>query len=225
MKRLAISCLVLAGIALPAAAQQQRFELTPTVGYRWGGGIVIDEDALKHGRFDVDMTGEASLGLKFGFFVSRNFELELMAAFQQAELKDDQGLFGEDPGWVYPPGATGQLDVDVFTWQVGLLWHLLPGDTRPYLLVAAGQSRIDPRFPLPDDTVLSLGLGGGVKTRLSDRLGLRFELRYIRNDTSPSVLTVQQLEHRDCTGSCTYTWRYDDTLDQFELSLGLIVRF
>ncbi len=225
MRRPGILILVLCSVAVTAAGQDHRFELTPTVGYRWGGNIVIDEDALRHGSFDVDLTGEAALGLRFGVFVSRSLELELMTSHVQSELKDDQGLFGEDPGWVYPPGATGQLDVNLFTWQVGLLWHLGSGTTRPYLLVAAGQTKVSPKTPLPDDTVLSLGLGGGVKTRLNDSLGLQFELRYMRNDTSPSVLTVEQLEHRDCTGTCTYTWRYDDTLSQMELSIGLVIAF
>ena len=225
MRRLAAVLFVLFGCVAAAGAQDHRFELTPTVGYRWGGSIVIDEDALEHRRFDVDLTGEAALGLRFGVLVSRSLEIELMTSYEQAELKDDQGLFGEEPGWVYPPNATGQVDVNLFTWQVGLVWHLMQGNTRPYLVVAAGQTKISPRFPLPDDTVLSLGLGGGVKTRLNDTLGLQFELRYIRNDTSPSVLTVEQLDHQDCTGSCTYTWRYDDGLDQFELGLGLVIRF
>ena len=47
--------IVLVVVLFPALsmAQHSRFELTPTVGYRWGGGIDVYERALEFDNYDA----------------------------------------------------------------------------------------------------------------------------------------------------------------------------
>jgi len=212
-------------VSVMASAQEGRFELTPTVGYRWGGSVVVEENAFKPGVYDVDLATNGELGFRLGFLMTPALELELMFSWQDTELKDNKGLFGEDPAGFIPAEAAGVLDTDVTTWQLGLVWHLMDGPTRPYVLIAAGQSKIDSKTPLPDETALTYGLGVGVKMELSSRLGFLLEARFNRTDTDEGNSALLEWEHRDCTGTCSYVYRYDDSLSQGSLVAGLIISF
>jgi opacity protein-like surface antigen len=218
---------VLVTLVLPAmaAAQEHRWELTPTVGTRWGGSIVLEEEAYKPGTYEVNFSNGGEFGLRLGYNLNPSFEIEAMISHQVTELRDNQGLFGEEPGGFYPQDVTGPLDTDVTSWQVGLLWHFMEGSTRPYLVVAAGQTRIDSDTPLPSDTAFSYGLGAGVKFDMSERLGLLIEARYIRTETDPDVSAAIEWESRDCVGVCRYDYRYDDSMSQTSLAVGLIIGF
>jgi opacity protein-like surface antigen len=219
--------IVLVALAVPmvASAQEHRWELTPTVGTRWGGSVVLEEDAYKPGSYDVNFSNGGEFGLRLGYHLTPAFQLEVMVSHQTTEFRDNQGLFGEEPGGFLPQDVTGALDLEVTTWQVGLLWHLMEGSTRPYLVVAAGQSAIDSETPLPSDTALTFGLGAGVKFDLSDRLGLLLEARYNRSETDPDASATIQWEHRDCVGLCSYEYRYDDSMSQTSLVAGLVIGF
>ncbi len=214
---------------LPAEtfAQDHRWELTPTLGYRWGGTITVDADAYEPAPrlVEINLETGGEFGLRLGVLLSRSFELELMYSFQSAELKDKDGLFGEEPGGTTPEGVTGTLDTDVATWQLGLTWHILTGSTRPFLTLAAGESSITSDTPLPDETALTYGLGAGVKIAMSSRLGMLFEVRYNRSDTDADNTRLVEWEHRDCEGTCRYLYGYGADFDQVSLVAGLIIMF
>ncbi len=223
MRRLIFFVLLIFPVAV--SAQEHRFELTPTIGYRFGGSMILEENAFEPGVYEVDFATNGELGLRLGYLMTPALELELMFSRQYTEFKDNQGLFGEDPGGFIPVEATNYLDVDVTTWQLGLVWHLLQGPTRPYLLVAVGQSNIHSVTILPDETALVYGLGAGVKLEFNARLGLLLEARFNWGDTDPNNSAVLEWEHRDCVGTCSYTYRYDDAFDQASLVAGLIIKF
>lgn len=223
MRRVILFVLVFAPAV--ALAQDHRWELTPTVGYRWGGTILLDENAYQPGLYEVPFANNGEFGLRFGWLMSRSLELELMYSKQLTEFKDNKGLFGEVPGGFIPEEAMGPLDSDVATWQVGLVWHILTGSTRPFLVFGVGQSTITSVTPLPDETALTLGLGAGVKIDLSGTLGLLFELRYMRSDTDEGNTALLEWEHRDCVGTCQYIYGYDSSFSQTSLAAGLIIAF
>lgn len=208
-------------------AQDHRLELTPTVGYRWGGTVIIDADAyLPEPRlFEVELATGGEVGLRLAFLVSRSLGLELMYSYRFSELRDKNGLFGEEPGGTTPIGAAEPLSTDVATWQLGLVWHVFTGPTRPYFVLAAGQSSITSDTPLPDETALTYGLGAGVKLDMSSRLGMLFELRYNRSNTDADNTRVVEWEHRDCEGTCRYIYGYDSSFEQLSLVAGLVVKF
>ncbi len=223
MRRLMFFLVFIAPVA--ALAQEHRFELTPTVGYRWGGSVVLEENAFQPGVYDVDLATNGELGLRLGYLLTPALGLELMFSWQDTELKDNHGFFGEEPGGTVPAEATGVLDTDVMTWQLGLVWHFMDGPTRPFVLIAAGQSMIDSKTPLPDETAFTYGLGAGVKIELSSRLGLLFEARFNRGETDEDNSALVEWEHRDCVGTCSYTYRYDTSFSQGSLVAGLIIAF
>lgn len=208
-----------------AFAQDHRWELTPTVGFRWGGTVLVDVNTHKTGLFRVDLANGSDFGLRLGFLMTKSLGLELMYSKEFTEFRDNQGLFGEEPGGTTPPGATNTLNTNVSNWQLGLTWHLLKGKTRPYLVFAGGQTTISSDSPLPKETALTFALGGGVKIEMSEHLGLLFELRYSRSDTDPNNTVLVEWEHRDCPETCQYTYGYDDTFSQTSLAAGLIIGF
>ena len=71
---------------------EDHFELTPFVGYRWGGTIFADQTFIL--TDDVDVQSSASLGVNFGIPLGETgMKLELMANRQSSELETDDGLF------------------------------------------------------------------------------------------------------------------------------------
>jgi hypothetical protein len=225
MRRVFLFVLVL--VPTMAAAQDHRWELTPTVGFRWGGTILIDAETnvISTGLHRVDLANGGEYGLRLGFLLSESLGLELMYSKELTEFKDKQGLFGEEPGSTTPPGATGTLNTDVENWQLGLTWTILKGSTRPYLVFAGGQTTITSETPLPKETAFTLALGAGVKVDLSKSLGLLFEVRHSRSDTDQDNTVTVEWEHIDCPQTCRYTYGYDDTFSQTSLTAGLIVEF
>jgi hypothetical protein len=173
----------------------------------------------------VNLATNGELGLRLAYLITPSLGLELMFSRQYTELKDNHGFFGEEPGGFVPAEATGVLDTDVSTWQLGVVWHFKEGPTRPYVLVAVGQSTIDSVTPLPDETAVTYGLGFGVKLEMSSSLGLLFEARFNRSETDQDNAAVLEWEHRDCVGTCSYTYRYDDTFSQSSLVAGLVIEF
>lgn len=165
---------VLVGAALVAAApvaaqgyDAHRFELTPHVGYRWGGEISGEDNAI----FDTDLEvndGE-SFGLTFDIPLSTNFQLELLAQRQDTELGFDEGLFG---------GSFDVADLAVDYYHVGLVAQTTDNDVVPFFVISAGITRLDPDVPEADsEERFSMSLGGGVKIFFSDHVGLRLEGR------------------------------------------------
>lgn len=213
-------------VVMPALgwAQPGRFELTPTLGFRRGGEIVIQERALKHDDFDVRLASDGSFGLRLGYVINPRVQLEFMANRQEGQLRDEQGLFGETPGGFVPPGSRRILDMAVTYYHAGLV-YLWPGDmTHPFAVVSAGVTQFNPKNPLPTERRFSASAGGGVVLDLTERFALKFEGRFYWTDTDENSARVQQLEHRDCTGPCTYTWRYPDRFTQGEVSVGFVFR-
>jgi len=224
MRRLVTVGVVLLAPAL-CMAQMPKYELSAMLGSRWGGSIFVDDQAFQHREVKVDINDEGAYGLRFGVALAPYLQFELMVNRQDTTLKDESGLFGEEPGGFIPPGETGILDLDLTYYHGGLLWQWVHGDYRWYTVASVGVTHITPSSPLPADTRLSGSLGGGLKLDLSDRLALRFEGRYYLTLTDEGSQATQYFEHQDCEITCYYTWRYDERIVQTELSLGIVLKF
>lgn len=225
MRRLIITMALL----LPslAVAQQGAVEITPMVGLRRGGGIIVEDRAFQNRNVNVDLATEGSFGVRFGVGLSSRLQLEIMADRQKGQMKDNKALFGEQPGGFIPILSTKILDFNVTYYHLGLLWHFKPTPNGWYVALSAGETRLEPKSPLESVDRFSASIGAGVKVELNERSSLRFEGRFFRTDTSNLRAAVQQFDHRDCYqgGPCTYTYRYSDTLEQGELSVGYVIRF
>lgn len=219
--------LLVAAMLFPALATAQgaRFELTPTVGYRFGGEMFLQERAIRHQDFDVGISSSGAWGIRFGLAAGQAAQVEVLISHQSTTFKDNQGLFGETPGGFVVPGDTHVLDMDVTYYHVGLAWHTNSGPTRGFLAASAGATRLVPRLPLPNDTRPSASVGGGIKLDFNDKLAARFEGRYYWTDTDPKTRATYTFANLDCTGPCSYTYAYPNSMSQFEVTFGLAFRF
>lgn len=207
------------------SAQGFRFELTPTVGYRWGGSIEIEERAFRYSFFDVGVDGSGTYGLRLDIPVSEKFQFELMTSRQDSQLDDGQGLFGEIPSAFVPAGKLNLLAMDLTHYHAGFLWQLGRADFRPFIVMSAGVTHVEPHVALSDDQAFSASIGTGLKMKISDRLGLLFEGRLFWVDTDEEESAVQLIDHKDCTGDCTYTYSYLNDFYQTAVTVGLVFAF
>jgi hypothetical protein len=186
-----------------AAAQADRFELTPFAGYRLDGNI--DSSSDLGFSTDVQVDESSVFGVAFDIPLSRNWQLELMANRQDTTFSVDGGLLD-------PSRELGDVKIDYY--QAGFLYQWGLGQVNPYLVGTAGVARLDPDFPELDvETYFAATLGGGVKVFFSPNVGLRFEAR--------GYWTNLQTNFDD-----RYD-RYDSSGDlvQGEASAGLIIAF
>ncbi len=181
------------------------FELTPSIGYRWGGTIFADQAFI----FGDDVTVEPSPSLGINFAIplgDSGMKLELMANRQSSELETDEGLF--DP-------QEEVADIDVTYLHAGLQFPFARSrNAIPYFVVSAGLATLDPQVSgLSSENRFSASAGIGVKAPLSRALSLKFEGR--------GYYTAIE-EEDDCRICDSF---YNQDFYQGEVSLGLVFSF
>lgn len=206
------AALLLSLLAAPVFAQGRpltsRVELSPFAGYRWGGEIEANDNALFDE--DVDVDESASVGARLEVAVTPNFAVELLAVRQDTEFTRGGGdLFGDD---------RALADVTLDTLQVGLVFQGGDGQLRPYGVVALGGTRLDPEVPGVDtEERLSASAGGGLKLYVNRHLGFRFEGRFYWVDTEDDDNDFDD-DHWDWNEA-------DGDLFQGEATVGVIFAF
>lgn len=221
----AFRLLALLACASSVWAQTPRVELVPTLGYSWGGRVLVQERAFQFKDLDVDFSSSGSYGLRLDIPLGQSWALELLAHRQETQLKDDQALFGETPGGFIEPGSTHILDLQLTTAHVGLLWFAKGGQTRWHLGAAAGISHVNFLLPIPSDTVMSYSLAAGVQLELSEHLAVRIEGRYFAANTDENLSSTYAFANPDCRAPCSYTFEFTNWLRQTWLTTGLAIRF
>lgn len=184
---------------------EDAFELTPTVGYRWGGTIFADQ-AFVFGE-DVEVAPSASFGVNFGIPLGGSgMKLELMANRQSSELETESGLFEPE---------NRVADIDVTYLHAGLqIPFSRSRNAVPYAIVSAGIATLDPNlFGVSAENRFSASAGVGVKVPMSRALSLKVEGRgyYVT------------LEDEDDCRICDYYYNQD--FYQGEVNLGLVFSF
>ena len=183
----------------------EAFELTPFLGYRWGGTIFADQTFL-FGQ-DVDVAPSANIGASLGIPLgSSGLKLELMASRQSSELEIDRGLF--DP-------ESDVADIDVTYLHAGVQFPFARSrNASPYFVVSAGVANIDPQITgVSAENRFSASAGLGVKVPMNRNLAIRFEGR--------GYYTALE-EETDCS-FCDYFYNRD--FYQGEVNLGLVFSF
>ncbi len=181
-------------------------ELTPFLGYRYGGTLYADQSDLF--RDDVDLKSSADVGAFLGLPLGdTGMKIELLVSHQQTELEPGGGLFN-------PNNPVG--DIDVTYYQAGVLVPFARSrNATPFVSIAAGIANLDPKFGGVDsENRFSASAGIGVKVPFSPNIGLRLEARGYYTSTS---------NYDNCT-VCRY---YDTNRDlyQGETNLGLVISF
>ena len=181
------------------------FELTPFIGYRWGGTIFANQSFL-FGE-DVHVAPSANLGLGFALPLGDSgLKLELMANRQSSELETDGGLFEPD---------NELAEIDVTYLHAGLqIPFARSRNATPYFIVSGGLAHLDPQVSgVSAENRFSASAGLGVKVPMSRMLSLRLEGR--------GYYTALQ-EADECV-ICDYF--YNDDFLQGEVNLGLSISF
>ncbi len=195
------------GLLLAAsAASAQQVEITPTVGFQFGGWFTSSYD--DHHDFELlDVEESESFGLILDFAINRHAQIEVLYDLQQTEL--------EVPDF-RRRGARRDLDIEYF--HVGFLWQWLPSDeVRPFVVGSLGAASLDLEGGA-EETGFSASFGGGVKLLFNDHVGARFEGRFLTALIDDHDLFCDP-DH--CSG---YYWD-TNVLVQFELKAGIIFAF
>jgi hypothetical protein len=161
---LAGALVVLTASAVPATAQTHKVELTPFVGYMFGGEVNVPNGSLS-------TKDDMNYGVVLDFSLNRQAQLEASYTRMDTQLQFDEYRVGKRP--IY--------GVSVNYWQFGGLYRFNPTATvRPFLSGTLGFTyygvgdRLDDEAPLlSSETFFSMVLGGGVKIFPSQRIGIR----------------------------------------------------
>lgn len=148
---------VLALVGIPVTAE---VEVTPFIGYQFGGGFDTREG-------DLTIDPNANLGLVISLRTRHDGLVEFLYS-RQATTLEANGLF-----------QSGDLfDLNVEYFHFGGLWEIRTERTRPILGLTVGATRLSPgRSGIDDAWAFSAGISGGVKHFVTDRLAFRLEGR------------------------------------------------
>ena len=182
------------------------FELTPFVGYRYGGTIYADQTNLFNQ--DVDVASSGIAGVNFGIPIPNGWKVELMVNRQNTHFTTGGG------GLFSPSDRIGGFDITYFHGGLQIPFAVSRSAT-PYFIVSAGVASLDPRVSgASTSTRFSAGAGIGVKVPISRNMGLRIEERGYFTTLS---------NYGDNCRSCYYSYNHD--LYQGETNVGVFFRF
>lgn len=196
-------------LVLPTAARAEgNFDLTPAITYQFGAEFDLYDFEFDQITFDIEDSD--GLALFFGIPINRVLQIELLAIQQETELSIDEGLFAAD-------FVLGDIDVNYY--HVGAVWQFPVGQIEPYFALSGGITEMDFDFPgVSDDSFASLSLGGGIKARFTENIGMRFDGRFFFTDLSDDLYD----DDNDCyrRNRCD-----DDAFVQGVVSAGLLFSF
>jgi len=188
------------------AAQEGAIEITPTVGYRWGGRLYAEDTGVLQEDADLDAT--SSYGLVIDLPVSRHFQIELLASHQDTTLERGGMFWPEDPG----------LDLDVTYYHVGALWQWYPSRINLFVATGLGFTDLDADMPgWGSEQRLSISFAAGVKVPISEHVGFRLETRVFGTDTDDSNHDCDD----DWCDDCHCHWEEDHDLSQGQITVGI----
>jgi opacity protein-like surface antigen len=195
---------------LEARADSPRFEFTPFVGGRIGGGF--DVVAADDSSSSVDLDAGISYGLDLGLYGDSQGFYELLYSTQTTSLDSaDPLLDGVD------------LRIDYLQFGGTALFPQEGDFFVPYLSLTIGATLMEPDASGYDsETKFSGSLGGGVRIPFNDNvalnLGVRGYLTFIDSDTD--LFCVSNAQEAGCLVRSS-----GSTFFQAEGQLGLSVRF
>jgi len=181
------------------------FELTPFVGYTYGGRLFADQTGLAE---NVRAQSSANFGADFAIPIGwEGFKLELMANHQDTHLTAGSGLFSP---------SDRIADFAVTYYHAGLIIPFAQSrSATPYIVVSAGVANLDPDIAgSTSENRFSASGGLGVKVPFNRNVGLRLEAR--------GYYTT--LPNDNACRRCYYDYSYRDFY-QGQTNVGVYFRF
>ncbi len=192
-----LGCLIMFTVATVASAQAPRVEITPFVGYQFGGELAEIGDETTNYKLDQGTTW----GLMLDVGVTDLYQVELYYSSQGTDLNR---------------GTEPSLGVNIDHIQIGAIHQYGPRNPiNPYIGITLGASRFE--IDGDSDTRFSGGISGGIKMIVSDHLGFRFDGRIFGISTGSEPITCSD---EVCIG-------YPDTsiIWQYTVNAGVIIHF
>jgi hypothetical protein len=157
------------------------------------------------------MNGTAH-GLVLNGKVQPNTQWEVLYARQNTDV-DTSGFFDDDP----------VFDVTVDYFHIGGTYLMAGNNIRPFIALTVGVSEFDPEpAELASERFFSASIGGGWQLNAARRVGLRLEARafttFVESDSNIFC------QGGGGSGACLFAVDAD-TLTQWEVRAGLVVRF
>jgi len=194
---------VLLSVLFLVSTSQGRVEITPFTGYQIGGEL---DDAVTGATLELKETSNFGFILGFGKEGSGT-QTEIYFSRQETEI-EGSGAFS----------SASLFDMDVDYYHIG--GSVVVNETenlKPFIAASLGATHFRPRGAgVSSQTDFSFGIGGGAKYFLTDRVGLRAEVR-----------AMGTLLERDsaafCAGGNCLVVGSSEVLWQFNAILGLII--
>lgn len=186
---------VLCAFAAPARAQ--RIEITPFVGYQFGGELAElgDEPVTRELEQSTDW------GLMLDVDVTVFDQVEFAWISQGTELNRS---------------PASPVDVTIDSYQIGALHHYAPNrPVNPYIGLTLGATRFD--VAGDSDTKFSGTVALGVKMLVSDHLGFRFDGRIMGISTGSDAI--------GCVDDVCFGYPDESIIWQYGLNAGVIIHF
>lgn len=198
---LAVVCLV---FAVPALAGD--VELTPTIGYRWGGDF--DHLSLNGVPADISVDDGEEFGLIVTLPVSSRIDLEFRWSHQGTDLTP--GLDAVD--------APTEMSADTYLGGLVYKFPVKSEVVKPFLNVELGSTQFDVNNDFSGDAGFAFAVGGGSKFYFGDHFGVRVQGSYL----SGNIPGGQDVF---CKGDLCYTGTSRNSVGQFELTTGFVFKF
>jgi hypothetical protein len=191
-------------VALPAAAASY-LEVTPFVGYQFGGELTDYQTGF---RYRLQDNGNFGVSLDMAMDPHDDTWFELRWSHQESELKT-----------TIPELERMDIDIDYF--HIGGLQEFQGENDHviPFCVGTLGATHINPNaYGLSSATRFSLGLGGGVKLMSGGPIGLRLEARLLGTYFGSNAAFIC-----GSPGGCAFGIN-GTMLLQGEVTIGLIFR-
>ena len=196
-KTLLLGILVVLLVAAAAPVEAQRIEITPFVGYQFGGELDEIGDETTTRKLDQGTTW----GLILDVGITDLDQVEFYYSTQGTDLNR---------------GVESAVGVTVDHFQIGAIHQYAPNrPVNPYIGITLGASRFE--INGDSDTRFSGAVTGGVKMVVSDHLGFRFDGRFFGISTGSNPITCSE---ELCIGypDISIIWQY-------AVNAGVIIHF
>jgi opacity protein-like surface antigen len=213
-----IRTISLVGLALCLLAAistnaQQRFEITPFVGYETSASYPLTNVQIPSGSAPVDrlrVNDATAFGTFLDYNLTENFQLEFMwnrnnTSYSARDILSNSYI------------AAYHSIIDQY--QFGGLYMFRSSEQRlrPYMAGSVGFTHDSNSNNTPNRTEFSFSVGGGLKYALSRHLGLRGDIRYLPTYGSSSDALY-------CYFGC-YTATVRNFLNRASFTGGIILKF
>jgi len=212
MKKMLWSKPIVLGLLLitmvSGAYAQNRFEIEPFVGARFGGRITINTPDVDYLPIDSSL----NWGFTTGVSIIPHLFGEFMWNRQTTTLSAHDTLLGQ----TIPLTTRAHLDL----YHFDLLYEFwTPSKIRPFVVGGIGDTHFDSHGILSFENRFSYNLGGGVKYLFTPQVALRADVRW-----SPSRTTAASTTFCDPSLGC-FTTPVNRHAEQGQAEIGLEFRF